>query len=342
MAPGNIWASFGTAGVEGDIYAVELTRSSTVGAVAESVRRESVSRSLSWLLEAPYNATPVVETLISVSTAYGTFDLFRRNELYAGVGAGVITNLRPATTAPVLFAGAGAGAITNLLASSTYSQLIAGSGAGVITTLTDASAAPATGVRTSGTQAPLLGASSATTFTGWSRIINASVDNGFVLFDGWSFTFNMANTAYRHCFVGSNGYVTFGSGSTTSSVTENSPAFPKVMFGSGNNAYQRVYTRASSVSAAFRWEGTNSSSGTPGSSTRIVEVTFWKPGSSTQLIEIRTGNFASPNSTQPFIVASTNITYASATTLGANQSWVFEGNLAGTSWTLYSNSYVTV
>jgi hypothetical protein len=342
MAPGNIWASFGTAGVEGDIYAVELTRSSTVGAVAESVRRESVSRSLSWLLEAPYNVTPVVETLISVAIAYGTFDLFRRNELYAGVGAGVITNLRPATTAPVLFAGAGAGAITNLFAASISSELLAGSGAGAITTLTDSSAAPATGVRTSGTQAPLLGASSATTFTDWSRIVNASVDNGFVLFDGWPFAFFMAGRVYRDCFVGSNGYVTFGSGSIANVPGESNPAFPKVMFGSGNLSYQRVYTKASSVSATFRWEGSSSTSGTPGSSTRIVEVTFWKPGSSTQLIEVRTGNFASPNSTQPFIVASTNITYASATTLGANQSWVFEGNLAGTSWTLYSNSYVTV
>lgn len=342
MAPGNIWASFGTAGVEGDVYAVELTRGSVVGAVAESVRRESVSRSLSWLLEAPYSVLPVVETLTSVAIAYGTFDLFQRNELFAGVGAGVITNIRPATTPPALFAGAGAGAITNLFAASISSELLAGSGAGAITTLTAASAAPATGQRTSGTQAPLLGASSATSFTDWSRIVNASVDNGFVLFDGWPFAFSMAGRVYRDCFIGSNGYVTFGSGSTLNSVTDNSPAFPKVMFGSSNLSYQRVYTKVSSVSAAFRWEGNNSSSGTPGSSTRIVEVTFWKPGSSAQLIEIRTGNFANPSSAQPFIVASTNITYASATTLGANQSWVFEGNLAGTSWTLYSSSYVTV
>ena len=341
MAPGSIWASFGTAGVEGDIYAVELTRSSTVGAVAESVRRESVSRSLGWLLEAPYNVTPVVETLISVAIAYGTF--FQGNNLFAGAGAGVITNLRPATTPPVLFTGAGAGAIANLSASAISPHLLAGSGAGAITTLTAASAAPATGQRTSGTQAPLLGDSSATTFTDWSRIVNVSVNTGFVLFDGWPFAFNMAGIAYRDCFVNSDGFVTFGSGSTAvSPYGESNPVSPKVMFGSANLSYQRVYTQVSSVSATFRWEGSSSTFGTPGSSTRIVEVTFWKPGSSTQLIEIRTGNFASSSSTQPFIVASTNITYASATTLGANQSWVFEGNLAGTSWTLYSSSYVTV
>jgi hypothetical protein len=61
MAPGNIWASFGTAGIEGDVYAVELTRASAVGAVAENVRRESVSRSLSWVLEAPYSLTAATE-----------------------------------------------------------------------------------------------------------------------------------------------------------------------------------------------------------------------------------------------------------------------------------------
>jgi hypothetical protein len=362
MAPGNIWASFGTAGVEGDIYAVELTRGSVVGAVAESVRRESVSRSLSWLLEAPYNVTPVVETLISVAIAYGTF--FQGNDLFAGAGAGVITNLRPATTPPALFAGAGAGAIASLmtsaitsellagsgagaiaglLKSATTSSLLAGSGAGAITTLTDSSAAPATGVRTSGTRAPLLGASSATTFTDWSRIVNANRSQTFILFDGWPFSFYMAGTAYRDCFVGSSGYATFGTGSSAfTSLGESNPAFAKVMFGSGNISYSRIYTKVSNVSAAFRWEGHNDSFGQPGFSNRIVEVTFWKPGSSTQLIEVRTGSFASPSSAQPFLIASKNITYASATTLNANQSWVFEGNLAGTSWTLYSSSYVAV
>jgi hypothetical protein len=329
--------------VEGDVYAVELTKSAVVGAVNESVGRQSVSRSLSWLLEAPYNVTPVVENGTSVATAYGTFVLFLRNDLFAGGGAGVITNLRPATTPPALFAGAGAGVITNLSASASAFQLVAGSGAGAITTLTAASAAPATGQRTSGTQAPLLGASSATTFTDWNRIVNENRSQSFVLFDGWPFTFYMAGIAYRDCFVGTSGYATFGSGSTVfSSLSEGNPAFAKVMFGSGNLSYSRIYTKVSNVSATFRWEGHSVNFGTPGNSNRIVEVTFWKPGSSTQLIEIRTGNFASPSSAQPFIVASTNLTYASATTLGANQSWVFEGNLAGTSWTLYSSSYVTI
>jgi hypothetical protein len=111
MAPGNIWASFGTAGVEGDIYAVELTRSSTVGAVAENVQRESVSRSLSWLLEAPYNVTPVSETIVSVAVSSVTLKVFV--ELIAGSGSGVIADLSSAPN-PYTFTGGSTKTFTNL------------------------------------------------------------------------------------------------------------------------------------------------------------------------------------------------------------------------------------
>lgn len=91
MAPGNVWASFGTAGVEGDVYAAELTRSSTVGAVAENVQRESVSRSLTWLLQAPYSLTESTQSLTSVSISSGTIGIVY--ELFAGSGSGVITSV---------------------------------------------------------------------------------------------------------------------------------------------------------------------------------------------------------------------------------------------------------
>jgi hypothetical protein len=95
MAPGNIWASFGTTGVEGDVYAVELTRTSAVGAVAENVRRESVSRSLSWVLEAPYNATPVTESGTSVASAISI--ILPGIVLFAGGGSGAIAEVPQAS-----------------------------------------------------------------------------------------------------------------------------------------------------------------------------------------------------------------------------------------------------
>jgi hypothetical protein len=75
-APGSVWTSLGTAGVEGDVYSAELTVANTVKALSETVVRESVSRSLTWLLEAPYDATPVTVSLVSVATSYGSFSVF--------------------------------------------------------------------------------------------------------------------------------------------------------------------------------------------------------------------------------------------------------------------------
>ena len=136
MAPGNIWTSFGTAGVEGDVYAVELTRGTVVPAIQENVRRESVSRSLSWVLDAPYSLTPVVETGTSVAVSYGT--ILASVDLYAGSGSGVIANLEASIDLSELYAGSGSGVIANLGASTSISvlnTLFAGSGSGVIVNL---------------------------------------------------------------------------------------------------------------------------------------------------------------------------------------------------------------
>jgi hypothetical protein len=133
MAPGSIWASFGTAGVEGDVYAADLARASVVGAVAENVRRESVSRSLTWVLEAPYSLTATTESITSVSVSYGTALVV--HELFAGSGSGVIADLSAEITPEQLYAGSGSGVIADLSAEITPERLFAGSGSGVIADL---------------------------------------------------------------------------------------------------------------------------------------------------------------------------------------------------------------
>ena len=91
MAPGNIWASFGTTGVEGDVYAVQLDQAHAVPAATENVTRESVSKSLTWLLELPYSLTFITENLTSVAVSSGTFAAVTALvDLLAGGGAGVI------------------------------------------------------------------------------------------------------------------------------------------------------------------------------------------------------------------------------------------------------------
>ena len=132
-APGNIWSSLGTAGAGSDVYAAAVTKSAVVGSVAETVRRESVTRSLSWLLTADYDMTPQTLSLASVTMNYGTL----RNvfPLFAGAGSGVIANLSDEIIAELLLAGTGSGVIANLSDEIIAEQVFAGSGSGVITDL---------------------------------------------------------------------------------------------------------------------------------------------------------------------------------------------------------------
>jgi hypothetical protein len=218
-----------------------------------------------------------------------------------------------------------------------------GSGSGAIATLGAAAAAPTTGTRVSGTAAPLLGASPANTYSGWSLVFDTYSDDGSTAFAGWQFAITINNVTYSGCFASANNYITFGSSSDAfQSLSQSSPSLPKIHLASMDGSYQRVYTQTAAAFSRVRIEGSqdrDTAAPDAGYSDRITEVTFWKPGTSKQLIEVRTGDFSGVS--QPFMIANASTAYASATTLGSNQSWVFEGNLTGTSWALYSNSYVT-
>jgi hypothetical protein len=132
-APGNIWSSLGTAGAGSDVYAAAVTKAAVVGSVAETVRRESVTRSLSWLLTADYDMRPQTLSLVSVTMNYGTL----RNvfPLFAGAGSGVIANLSDEIIAELLLAGTGSGVIASLSDEIIAEQVFAGSGSGIITDL---------------------------------------------------------------------------------------------------------------------------------------------------------------------------------------------------------------
>jgi len=195
-----------------------------------------------------------------------------------------------------------------------------------------------------GTQAPLLGAGGAVDFTGWTRIQNATNDDANIEVTGWPFTFTIAGTGYTSAFVGSNTYITFGSGSDIyQSFSATVPAFPKIHFGADDNSYQRIYTK-SDVTAKnnkvmrIRYEGAGATTGTPGSPGIVAEFAFFEPAlDGSQLIELRIGNHN--RTSGQFMIASASTSYASDT-ISANTSWVFAGNATGTSWTLTSNRYV--
>lgn len=97
------------------------------------------------------------------------------------------------------------------------------------------------GAIVAGTAAPSLGNASAATWTpvGWTSLQNSSVDDNFVTVPITSTTF--FGTARTSAFVGSNAYITFGSGSSAfSSLSTTNPALDKFMFNAADRSYQRV------------------------------------------------------------------------------------------------------
>lgn len=208
--------------------------------------------------------------------------------------------------------------------------------------------------RVSGNAAPTEGSGggsyppASTRTTSWVGLQNASADDAFLTIN-LPFNFWMAGTGYTQCFLGSNSYLTFGGGSTAySALSASNPAFPKLMFGSADNSYQRVsmYTDFLSRFVRIRYEGTASTSGTVGSPNIVAEITLINPQNSTvftttQFIEVRFGVHSRGFSAGGLgMVASASAAYVNYQVL-ANTSYVFEGNSTGTSWSVFGGQYVT-
>lgn len=193
-----------------------------------------------------------------------------------------------------------------------------------------------------GNAAPVLGASPATTTTGWTLLLNANTDDDFVEVPGFGFTFYLAGTGYTSCFAGSNGYLTFGAGSTEYRfLWYDNPALPKLLFGPYDNSYQRIYkmtgTNYGVPYIAIRWEGCDRSSGaSPGSSNSIYEFRLYEVRANKQYLEVRAGNTLIETNYFTICDASSALS-AEATSPAPNTSHVFEGNATGTSWTLKPN-----
>lgn len=189
---------------------------------------------------------------------------------------------------------------------------------------------------TSGTKAPIFGAGGGTyPPSGWSGLLNSNIDDANLSVP-LPFTWTINNTGYTSIFVGSNTYITFGSGSSEySGLSQSIPALNKIHLGAADNSYQRVSSLSVNTSSQsylrVRYEGNGTTSGTPGSPGIVYEATFFNPSffGGKNVVEVLVGNHN--RTTGQFGVASTSAYYASGT-ITANQSYVFEGNSTGTSW----------
>lgn len=186
------------------------------------------------------------------------------------------------------------------------------------------------------TGAPFLGSASATSTTGWTQILSSKADDSFVASGPLTFDFKIAGTVYTSCFIGSNGYVTFGSGGSTANVSASNPSVPKVLFFAGDRATFRVFTRVggSGIKRFFkvRWEG--SADWSSSASDSYVEITlFQQPNASyPQYIEVRYGTV---NASSQLRIASSSSYYAQGPS-GSYQgtSYVLTGTANGTSWAI--------
>ena len=194
-----------------------------------------------------------------------------------------------------------------------------------------------------GNKAPIHGSGGGTyPPSGWSGAQNGNVDDAFVSIV-LPFTFYINNTGYTNVYLGSNSYLTFGSGSTQyNPMSVTNPPLPKLMFGAADNSYQRVSTIVSGTDyVSIRYEGTNNTGGTVGSPTMVVELTLVNPSkfSGSNLIEMLVGNWTA-NPGQNVSNSSKTTTAYVTFTMSANTSYVFTGNSTGTSWTANSASRI--
>ena len=101
----------------------------------------------------------------------------------------------------------------------------------------------------------------------------------------------LGNT-YNTIYVGTNHYITFGSGSTNySSLGPSNPNLPKIMWSCADNSVQRIYYGVEGVAPnrtyRVRVEGNASTSGTLGSPNMLCEWTFYE--AAPQQIDLQLG-----------------------------------------------------
>lgn len=197
--------------------------------------------------------------------------------------------------------------------------------------------------RVSGTAAPVLGAgqvspTSTATNAGWTLVYDSTADEAKVNVY-LPFAIYIDNTLHQNAYVTSNSYVSFANNNVVyDNLGADKPSSNKIHIGADDFSYQRIYTKTETYVVRIRWEGNSAYDATAGNSNRFFELNFWMPIGSTQLIEIRSGNISGGTS-GPFMLANGTTALASGT-FAANESWVFEGNSDGTSWTLYTGEHV--
>lgn len=195
----------------------------------------------------------------------------------------------------------------------------------------------------SGSRFPRLGTTPATSYDGWTRVINA-VNTTTSYFVPTSFTFYFNNTPYNGFFVNRSSLITFGSSSTaTTGFSASSPAVNKILIEPLSGFIQRVYTQVNTAFTRVRVEGDATLNTALGASDLIYEFTVVNPAyTSSQLMELRTAGTGYVTRNGIFAIANSSTAFDSEPDMLVGESWVFEGNSTGTAWTMHDYSYIDI
>jgi hypothetical protein len=121
--------------------------------------------------------------------------------------------------------------------------------------------------------------------SGWTVSFQSSSDDANLSIAlGFNTIFN--GLTYNSVFIGSNTYVTYGAGSSNySGLSYSNPNLPGFHLGSADNSYQLVMHRSESSgnTRRIRYEGTQSTGGSPGSPNIVYELIYFKDSSKVYL-----------------------------------------------------------
>ena len=179
--------------------------------------------------------------------------------------------------------------------------------------------------------------------SGWTTLQSSNDDDGNLEVPlGFNWTIN--STQYSSVYVGSNNYITFGSGQNTfSGYSFSTWNIPKILYTmASDNSYQYLTYKQFTDYTRIRFEGDASTSGTVGSGDIVWETTFFNPTAvdGISLVECRCGsNGRGTSFTMGIAGPSSSTAYASHSSL-VNQSVVYVGNTSGTGYAANVGSYV--
>jgi hypothetical protein len=146
------------------------------------------------------------------------------------------------------------------------------------------------------------------TFASSTTPTSGNNDDGF-----WDiqlpFNIEYLGNSYSNVYVGTNMYLTFGSGSSIySGLSVSSPNLPKIMWGAADNSVQRIYSGVAGVAPnrtfRIRIEGNASTGGTLGSPGMLCEYVFYE--ATPNQIDLQLGQTNRKTSTSGFTTEQLN------------------------------------